>query len=137
MFGWLRKQETRIFYLVEVRTWNDGTLFQTCRNREGFTKQFMATKRLRVVRKTKDEISFDSGHGLIGIRQFVFKEFEAAQTQFETLKKRVVQADFEPAAEVSLIQVEARSADSARVMPPQTYASKSAIWLDVCQPAIS
>jgi parvulin-like peptidyl-prolyl isomerase len=54
----------------------------------------------------------------------------------ENLKK-LKDTDMQEAYELSLLQVEAASVNSARVLPPNSYVEKNTIWLETFKPHLS
>lgn len=138
IFSIFSKQAANIFYLVELRSWNDGTAFPYVRNRDGYTKEYLKANRMSVQSKANNAVTLTISNVFqLSVSQFVFKELNAAQIYFAKLKKFVVSPEFDRAAEISLLQVEADSLRSARVLPPEPYASKNVIWLEVFQPSMS
>lgn len=137
-FSRFSKQPTKIFYLVELRSWNDGTAFPYVRNRNGYTIEYLKANRMIVQSKGNDAVTLTLSKVFqLSVQQFVFNDLDAARIHFENIKKVVVNPEFDRAAEVSLLQVEADSLRSARVLPPESYARKNVIWLEVFQPSVS
>ena len=126
------------FYIVELREWRDGTLFPHARNREGFDKQFLRTHGLRIEEKKADAVLMRHiNGGELRIRQWVFENFDAAQLYFDKVQASDALKDGDFAIEVILLQVEARSLSNARVLPPERYANRSAVFLRQYRPHLS
>ena len=116
--------------------WNDGTAFPYVRNRIGYTKDYLAEEKFKIISKTKETSQIQCGSFVITIRQYVFKEISAAMLHFENLKN-IEDAGMKEAYELSLLQVEATSVSNARVLPPNSYAEKNSIWLETYKPHLS
>lgn len=128
--------QSYLYYLVELRMWNDGTAFPYVRNREGYTKEYLATEKFKLIKKNSEATQMQCGRFVITIKQFVFKEIAAARLHFENLKK-LKDTEMREAYEVSLLQVEATSVNNARVLPPNSYIDKNTIWLETFKPHLS
>lgn len=128
--------QSYLYYLVELRMWNDGTAFPYVRNREGYTNEYMAAEKFKIIKKNREATQMQCGRFVITIKQFVFKEIAAARLHFENLKK-LKDTDMREAYEVSLLQVEATSVNKARVLPPNSYVDKNTIWLKTFKPHLS
>ena len=129
-------QNKFLYYLVELRMWDDGTAFPYIRNRVGYTKSYLTTEKLKIIAKNREAARIQCGAFVITIKQFVFKEISAANLHFENLKK-LKDTDMQEAYELSLLQVEAASVNSARVLPPNSYVEKNTIWLETFKPHLS
>jgi hypothetical protein len=129
-------QNKSLYYLVELRIWNDGTAFPYVRNRIGYTKSYLAEEKFKIVSKNKDAAQIQCGSFFITIKQYVFKEIAAATLHFENLKK-IEDVGTQEAYELSLLQVEATSVSDARVLPPNSYVDKNTVWLEIFQPHLS
>lgn len=125
-----------IYYLIELRMWSDGTAFPYIRNRSGFTENYLSQEKIKIISKNNAVAELKCGRFVITIKQFVFKEMSAVRMHFENLKK-LIDTDMSEAYEVSILQVEATSVDDARILPPNSYASKNAIWLETFMPNLS
>ena len=128
--------QSYLYYLVELRMWNDGTAFPYVRNREGFTKKYLTTEKFKIILKNREAAQIQCGRFVITIKQFVFKEIAAARLHFENLKK-LKDTDMQEAYEVSLLQVEATSVNNARILPPNSYVDKNTVWLETFKPHVS
>ena len=128
--------QSYLYYLVELRMWDDGTAFPYVRNRLGFTKKYLKTEKFKIIKKNREAAQIQCGRFVITIKQFVFKEIAAAQLHFENLKK-LKETDAREAFEISLLQVEATSVDNARVLPPNSYIDKNTVWLETFKPHLS
>lgn len=127
-----------IYYVVEIRTWNDGTAFPYVRNRTGFTKDYIQTNKFKVTKEQSDAVELECGRFTLKIQQSVFKDLEAAKIHFTNLKKiNVSEIETREAMEASLMQVEATSVNNARVLPPSPYAERDTIWLEIYTPHLS
>ncbi len=129
-------QNKFLYYLVELRMWNDGTAFPYIRNRVGYTKEYLNTEKFKIISKTNEVAEIQCGRFVITIKQFVFKELTAARLHFENLKK-LKDTDMQKAYEVSLMQVEATSVNNARILPPNSYVDKNTVWLETFEPHLS
>lgn len=129
-------QNKILYYLVELRMWNDGTAFPYIRNRVGYTKEYLNTEKFKIISKTNEVAEIQCGRFVITIKQFVFKELTAARLHFENLKK-LKDTDMQEAYEVSLMQVEATSVNNARILPPNSYVDKNTVWLETFEPHLS
>lgn len=129
-------QKKYLFYLVELRMWDDGTAFPYVRNRVGYTKQYLNTEKFKIISKTNEVTEIKCGSFVITIKQFVFKELSAARLHFENLKK-LKDSDIHEAFELSILQVEATSVNTARILPPNSYVDKNTIWLETFEPHLS
>jgi hypothetical protein len=129
-------QNKILYYLVELRMWNDGTAFPYIRNRVGYTKDYLNTEKFKIISKTNEVAEIQCGRFVITIKQFVFKELTAARLHFENLKK-LKDTDMQEAYEVSLMQVEATSVNNARILPPNSYVDKNTVWLETFEPHLS
>jgi hypothetical protein len=116
--------------------WNDGTAFPYIRNRSGFTENYLSQEKIKIISKNNEIAELKCGRFVITIKQFVFEEMSAVRIHFDNLKK-LIDADMSGAYEVSILQVEATSVDDARILPPNSYASKNAIWLETFMPSLS
>ena len=125
-----------LYYLVELRMWNDGTALPYIRNRSGFTENYLSQEKIKIISKNNEVAELQCGRFVITIKQFVFEEMSAVRIHFENLKK-LIDTDMSEAYEVSILQVEATSVDDARILPPNSYASKNAIWLETFMPNLS
>jgi len=128
--------QSYLYYLVELRMWSDGTAFPYVRNREGYTKEYIATEKFKIIKKNREATQMQCGRFVITIKQFVFKEIATARLHFENLKK-LKDTEMREAYEVSLLQVEATSVNNARVLPPNSYIDKNTIWLETFKPHLS
>ena len=127
-----------IFYIVEKRTWDDGTAFPYVRNRIGFTKDYIQKNKFKISLKEDDAVELECGRFKLKIQQSIFKDLEAAKIHFQNLKKfGTSEIEIREAMESSLLQVEATSVNNARILPPNSYAEKNAIWLEIYTPNLS
>jgi hypothetical protein len=127
-----------IFYVVEIRTWNDGTAFPYVRNRIGFTKDYIEKNKFKITKEQSDSAELECGRFTLKIQQSIFKDLEAAKSHFASLKKfNSSEIETREAMEASLMQVEATSVNNARVLPPNSYAEKNTIWLEIYTPDLS
>lgn len=129
-------QQKSLYYLIELRMWNDGTAFPHIRNRSGFTDNYLSQEKIKITSKTNEVAELKCGKFVITIKQFVFNEMSAVRIHFENLKK-LNDTDMSEAYEVSILQVEATSVEDARILPPDSYTSKNAIWLETFMPNLS
>ena len=125
-----------LYYLVELRMWDDGTAFPYIRNRVGYTKSYLTTEKFKIISKSREAAQIQCGPFVITINQYVFKEISAAMLHFENLKK-LKDTDMQEAYELSLLQVEASSVNTARVLPPNSYVDKNTVWLEIFKPHLS
>lgn len=127
-----------IFYIVEIRSWNDGTAFPYVRNRIGFTKDYIQKNKFKITKKQSDAVELECGRFTLKIKQSIFKDIEAAKSHFINLKKfNFSEIETREAMEFSLMQVEATTVNNARVLPPNSYAEKNTIWLEIYTPHLS
>ena len=129
-------QNKFLYYLVELRMWNDGTAFPYIRNRVGYTKSYLTTEKFKIISKNREVAKIQCGSFIITIQQFVFKEISVAMLHFENLKK-LKDTDTQESYELSLLQVEATSVNNARVLPPNSYIDKNTVWLKTFKPHLS
>ena len=129
-------QNKFLYYLVELRMWDDGTAFPYIRNRVGYTKEYLNTEKFKIISKTNEVAEIKCGRFVITIKQFVFKELSAARLHFENLKK-LKDSDMQEAFELSILQVEATSLNTARILPPNSYVDKNSVWLETFEPHLS
>jgi len=116
--------------------WDDGTAFPYIRNRVGYTKEHLNTEKFKIIAKNKESSQIQCGRFVITIKQFVFKELSAARLHFENLKK-LKDSDMQEAFELSILQVEASSVNTARILPPNSYVDKNTVWLETFEPHLS
>ncbi len=125
-----------LYYLVELRMWDDGTAFPYIRNRVGYTKEYLNTEKFKIIAKNRESSQIQCGRFVITIKQFVFKELSAARLHFENLKK-LKDSGMQEAFELSILQVEASSVNTARILPPNSYVDKNTVWLETFEPHLS
>jgi len=128
----------RTFYLVEIRSWKDGTLYPYVRNRQGYTSDFLKKNNIKIEYRTGEAVDLVFGNGcLLTVRQSAFDNLDAAKMHFSNMKKLLVDPRHMHAGEVSLLQVEASSLRSAYTLPPAFYWDRKAVWLEVFMPHLS
>lgn len=127
------KIEKHEYFMVELRSWKDGTMTNHARNYSGYDKRYFKNTTLRLVKKDPKGFTLHhSNGGIIRVNQTIFTSLDAARVYFETLKPLSETSD--TAIQIDLWRVVGRTRKSARIYPPASYSSREAVSLARYQP---
>lgn len=123
----------RIFYLIEIRAWRDGTMTRHARNYSCYDQEYLRRGSLKIFRKTQGNVVLHhSNGGIIKLVQIPFDSYDVAKSYLESKKSLAKSGDY--AIELNLWQVVARTHSDAYITPPNSYESRQAISLERYQP---